>query len=73
MFIDPPKRSEMLCYSCMFSKAITPIRMECRNSPSFIEKDASDWCGSGLWRVWSERWNCWVHYYYHEGLDDSNA
>ena len=63
-------RNDMRCFNCMYSRSITPTSLECRYSPIFTTKDVADWCGGGLWRVWSKRFNCWIHYNYHEGADD---
>ena len=57
----------------MYGNPLTAYTIECRNNPQYINKEASDWCGCGLWRIWSDRLKCWTHYYYHEGLDDTTT
>lgn len=68
-----PNKSEMTCSRCEFACDDGGPTIQCRNSPEFIRRQYNDWCGQGMWRVWSERFNAWTFYYWHEGLDDNNS
>lgn len=67
--VTPIKRSEMTCKTCIFGVPRDEF-IECRTFPETVIKDPIHWCASGMWRQYSKKLDCNVHYYYHEGSDD---